>query len=271
MNEISTLYGMNRLQGKSALVTGANSGIGKAIAMAFAAEGARVAINYITDRAEAERVVEGIREQKGVAIAVRADVSNEEEVAAMFARVCGEFGTLDILINNAGIQRDAPLAAMPLADWQKVIDVNLTGSFLCSREAARVFLKKVGACTAGSIIFISSVHETIPWGGHCNYAASKGGEMLFMRSIAQELGAKKIRINGIAPGAIKTSINAAAWQEPQAAAQLLKLIPYQRVGEPLDVATVAVWLASDESAYVHGTTIYVDGGMTLYPGFAAGG
>ena len=275
MGELSRLIKMKRLEGQSVLVTGANSGIGESIAKAFAAEGAQVVVNYVANEPEAERVVRKIREKEGVAIALSADISKEDHVKAMFEKMYEEFGTVDILVNNAGIQRDAPFVEMKLEDWQRVMDVNLTGSFLCAREAAREFIRrgvlKNRSISAGKIIFISSVHEIIPWSRHCNYASSKGGITLLMKSIAQELAPLKIRVNSIAPGAIKTPINKSAWSTRETEANLLKLIPWNRVGDPQDIATVAVWLASDESDYVQGTTIFVDGGMTLYPGFATGG
>ena len=193
----------------------------------------------------------------------------------LFAKMFKEFGTIDIMVSNAGIQIDADFVNMTLKQWQRVIDVNLTGGFLCAKEAAGEFIRRGvvqgKSICAGKIIFISSVHEVIPWARHANYAASKGGIMLLMKSIAQELAPHKIRVNSIGPGAIKTPINVDAWSTPEAEKNLLTLIPYKRVGEPQDIATVAVWLASDESDYVNGTTIIVDGGMTLYPGFATGG
>jgi glucose 1-dehydrogenase len=164
---------------------------------------------------------------------------------------------------------------MTLAQWQKVIGINLTGAFLCAREAAREFIRRgvvpERSKAAGKIVFVSSVHEVIPWSGHANYAASKGGIMLLMKSVAQELAPHKIRVNSIGPGAIKTRINKSAWETPEAESELLKLIPYDRVGEPADIGKVAVWLASDESDYITGTTIFADGGMLLYPGFSTGG
>lgn len=263
------------LKNQKALVTGASSGIGEACALALAAAGAAVVVNFGSNQAEAERVVGRIRDDGGKAIAIQADVSKEENVQAMFAQALETFGTIDILVNNAGLQRDAAFQEMTLEEWNKVIAVNLTGQFLCAREAVREFVRRGVvsnvSSAAGKIICMSSVHEVIPWAGHANYAASKGGIMQLMKTMAQELAPQKIRVNSIAPGAIKTPINRAAWETPEAEANLLKLIPYGRVGLPEDVARAAVWLASDASDYVTGTTLFVDGGMTLYPGFASGG
>jgi glucose 1-dehydrogenase len=263
------------LKNQKALVTGANSGIGEACALALGAAGADVLVNYVSHPEEADRVVKCLEESGRRALAVRADVSREDEVQTMFAQMLKEFGTIDILVNNAGLQRDAQFHEMTLEQWNTVISINLTGQFLCAREAVREFLRRgvvpEVSSAAGKIICMSSVHEVIPWGGHVNYAASKGGVMLLMKSMAQELAPKKIRVNSIAPGAIKTPINRAAWETPEAEAELLKLIPEGRVGVPEDIARTAVWLASDASDYVTGTTLFVDGGMTLYPGFATGG
>lgn len=263
------------LKGQRALVTGASSGIGAAIAKALAAAGAKVVVNYAGGAERAHAVVEQIRATGGEAMAVRADVSREDEVEAMFAATIGAWGSVDILINNAGLQKDAPLVEMSLADWQRVIDINLTGQFLCSRAAVREFLRRGVVAelshVAGKIICISSVHDIIPWAGHVNYATSKGGVGMMMKTMAQELAPQRIRVNAISPGAIKTPINTAAWMTREAEAELLKLIPARRVGEPEDVARATVWLASDESDYVTGATLYVDGGMTLYPGFDQGG
>jgi glucose 1-dehydrogenase len=263
------------LDGQRAIVTGANSGIGEAIARGLAEAGAAVVVNYVTGEENAAKVVSDIRAAGGQAIAVKADVSDEDEVHGMFQRAIAEFGTIDILVNNAGLQQDAPLHEMTLAQWRKVIDVNLTGQFLCAREAVREFLRRGVvpelSCSAGKIICLSSVHDVIPWAGHANYAASKGGVAMLMKTMAQELAMKKIRVNSISPGAIKTPINSSAWDTAQAEAALLKLIPYYRVGETRDIARAAVWLASDHSDYVTGATLYVDGGMTLYPEFRGGG
>ena len=263
------------LRNQKALVTGANSGIGEACALALGEAGADVVVNYVSRPEEADRVVEIIKQSGSRAFAIQADVSREDQVQAMFARMREEFGTIDILVNNAGLQRDARFDEMTLEQWNTVIAINLTGQFLCAREAVREFLRRGVvpdvSSAAGKIICMSSVHEVIPWGGHVNYAASKGGVMQLMKSMAQELAPKKIRVNSIAPGAIKTPINRTAWETPEAERELLKLIPEGRVGVPADIARAAVWLASDASDYVMGTTIFVDGGMTLYPGFATGG
>jgi glucose 1-dehydrogenase len=263
------------LAGQVALVTGANSGIGKAVAIGLGRAGADVVVNYVADAASAEAVAEEIETAGHRAIAVKADVSKEAEVQAMFRQAIERFGTLHILVNNAGLQRDAAFAEMTLEQWSFVIGVNLTGQFLCAREAVREFKRrgvdpKVSAA-AGKIICMSSVHEVIPWGGHANYAASKGGVMQLMKSMAQELAPFRIRVNSVGPGAVRTPINRGAWSTPNAYAALMKLVPYERIGEPEDIAQSVVWLASDASDYVTGTTLFVDGGMTLYPGFATGG
>lgn len=266
---------MKRLQDRVALITGSSSGIGSAVATCMAAEGAKVIVNYASSSEGAEEVVAEIKTAGGEAIAVGADVSQEDQVKSMFQKIFDTYGTIDILVSNAGLQKDAAFVDMTLDDWNKVISVNLTGQFLCAREAVKEFLRRgvvpERSKAAGSIICMSSVHEVIPWAGHCNYAASKGGVMLLMQSMAQELAPHKIRINSIAPGAIQTPINRSAWETPEAKAELLKLIPYGRIGIPEDIGKAAVWLASDESDYIQGTTIFVDGGMTLYPGFATGG
>ena len=264
------------LKGQKALVTGASSGIGKQVAIALGHAGADVVVNYVTDPDKAQEAVQEIKRRCGIdAMAIQADVSNEEQVQAMIKTMCREFGTIDILVNNAGLQQDAPFEEMTLAQWNKVIAVNLTGQFLCAREAVREF-KRRGvvaevSCAAGKIICMSSVHDVIPWAGHVNYAASKGGVMLMMKSIAQEVAGWRIRVNAISPGAIRTPINMEAWSTPEAYAELMKLVPYNRIGETDDIGRAAVWLASDYSDYINGHSLYVDGGMTLYPGFETGG
>jgi len=263
------------LRGQKALVTGANSGIGKAVAIALGAAGADVAVNFVRGEESANEVVATIAEHGVRAMAIQADVSNEEQVVAMFRQIIEAFGTIDILVANAGLQQDAALTDMTLAQWNTVLGINLTGQFLCAREAIREF-KRRGIMpevsrSAGKIICMSSVHEVIPWAGHVNYASSKGGVMMMMKSIAQEVAPHKIRVNSICPGAIRTPINTSAWDTPAAYAALMKLVPYERIGEPEDIGNAAVFLASDMADYITGTSLFVDGGMTLYPGFATGG
>ncbi len=263
------------LTGQPALVTGANSGIGKAVALGLAKAGADVIVNYVTDPASADAVCQEIVAMGRRAVAIQADVSVEAEVVAMFAKAVEAFGTLHIVVSNAGLQRDSAFDQMTLDQWNKVISVNLTGQFLCAREAVREF-KRRGldlkvSMAAGKIVCMSSVHQQIPWGGHVNYAASKGGVMLMMKSIAQEMAPQRIRVNAVAPGAIRTPINTAAWSTPEAYESLMTLVPYNRIGEPDDIAQAVVWLASDAADYVTGATLFVDGGMTLYPGFSTGG
>lgn len=265
----------HNLTGQPALVTGASSGIGRATALGLAQAGADVVINYIGPAGPAEEVAHEIAGHGGQAIAIEADVSDEDTVERMFAQAVQKFGTLHVVVSNAGLQADSPFETMSLAQWNKVIGVNLTGQFLTTRAAVREF-KRRGvvqevSVAAGKIICMSSVHQEIPWAGHVNYAASKGGVMMMMQSIAQEVAPFRIRVNSVAPGAIRTPINTAAWSTPAAYEELMRLVPYQRIGEPEDIARACAWLASDASDYVTGATIYVDGGMTLYPGFATGG
>lgn len=264
-----------KLEGQIALVTGASSGIGAGVAKAMAAAGASVIINYSSSPDKAEQVLAEIESAGGVGTVVKADVSKEAEVIAMFRTAYNTYGTVDILVNNAGLQKDASFHNMSLKEWDHVIGVNLTGQFLCAREAVKEFLKRGvipgKSKSAGKIICMSSVHEVIPWAGHANYAASKGGVMMLMKSIAQEYAPFKIRVNSIGPGAIRTPINHAAWQTPESYQNLLKLIPSKRIGEVEDIGGAAVWLASDDSEYVNGITLFVDGGMLLYPGFEDNG
>jgi glucose 1-dehydrogenase len=263
------------LLGQKALVTGASSGIGRSIALALAHAGADVVVNYVAGRDKAEQLAAEI-EQAGVrAIAIQADVAEESQVDAMFSAAIEQLGTLDILVNNAGLQQDAPFHELTLAQWNRVLSVNLTGQFLCARAAVREFMRRgvrpEVSCAAGKILCVSSVHEVIPWAGHVNYAASKGGVMLMMKSIAQEVAAHRIRVNSICPGAIRTPINMQAWDTPEAYQDLMRLIPYKRIGEVEDIGRATVWLASDYADYVHGVSLFIDGGMTLYPGFETGG
>ncbi len=263
------------LAGQKALVTGANSGIGRAIALALGQAGADVIVNYVSREEEAVKVVDEIHRAGSKAFAFRADVSKETEVQAMFRSTLEAFGAIDIVVNNAGLQKDAPFDQLSVEAWDLVMNVNLKGQFLCSREAVRAFkrqgVRKEVSCAAGKILCISSVHDVIPWAGHVNYAASKGGVMMMMKSIAQEVAPYRIRVNSISPGAVRTPINMDAWSTREAYNALMTLVPYKRIGEPTDIGRAAVWLASDDSDYVTGATLYVDGGMTLYPGFETGG
>jgi glucose 1-dehydrogenase len=265
-----------KLEGQVAIITGASSGIGAGCAKELAKAGATVVVNYPVPAAEemADKVVEEITVNGDKAIAYKCDVSKEDEVVKMFKDVVEQFGTVDILINNAGLQRDAPFTEMSLEQWNFVLGVNLTGQFLCAREAIKEFLRRGvngKSNAAGKIICMSSVHEVIPWAGHANYAASKGGVMLMMKTIAQEFAPKKIRINSIAPGAIATPINHDAWDTAASLQNLLRLIPEKRIGQVEDIGKAAVFLASDDADYINGTTLFVDGGMTLYPGFEDNG
>ncbi len=266
-----------RLLGQTAIVTGGNSGIGKAVAEALGRDGANVVVNYISDPEAAEEIAHNIcsDERCGQGIAIKADVSKEDQVEAMFKQTIDHFGTVDICVPNAGLQRDYPLHEMPLKEWQFVIDVNLTGQFLCARAAIQEFLKRGMreeiSSALGKIIHMSSVHEVIPWAGHANYAASKGAIVMLMKTIAQEYAPMRIRANSIAPGAIQTPINRDAWETPEALEKLYELIPYKRIGQPSDIGAAAAWLASDESDYINGTTLFVDGAMTSYPGFTTNG
>jgi glucose 1-dehydrogenase len=263
------------LSGQKALVTGANSGIGRAIAVALGHAGADVVVNYVSREEEAQKVVSEIQRCGARSYAHRADVSSEVEVERMIGTMVAELGTIDILVNNAGLQKDAPFDELTLADWELVMNVNLKGQFLCSRAAVREFkrrgVRREVSTSAGKILCISSVHDVIPWAGHVNYATSKGGVSMMMKSIAQEMAPHRIRANAISPGAVRTPINMDAWGTRDAYNSLMTLIPYKRIGEPSEIGRAAVWLASDDSDYITGATIYVDGGMTLYPGFETGG
>jgi glucose 1-dehydrogenase len=264
-----------KLKDQVAIITGASSGIGAGVAKALAREGAKVVINYSSSEDKARAVLDEIKAEGGDGFIQHADVSREQDVTNMFTETIKRFGTVDILVNNAGLQKDSVFHDMSLDEWNRVIAINLTGQFLCAREAIKEFLKRgvvpSRSKSAGKIICMSSVHEVIPWAGHANYAASKGGVMMLMKSIAQEYAPMKIRVNSIGPGAIRTPINHAAWQTPSAYASLLKLIPSKRIGEVEDIGGAAVWLASDDSEYVNGITLFVDGGMLLYPGFEDNG
>ena len=264
-----------KLIGQTALVTGANSGIGQGVAISLGEAGANVVVNYVSNPDAANAVVEQIKAAGSNAVAILADVSKEDQVQAMFQQAIATFGTVDILVNNAGLQRDAKFHEMTLAQWQLVIDVNLTGQFLCAREAVREFLRRgivpERSAAAGKIICMSSVHELIPWGGHANYASTKGAIKMLMQSLAQEYGDRKIRVNSICPGAIQTPINKSAWDTPESLNSLMSLIPYNRIGQPKDIGNLAVFLASDDSDYITGSSIFIDGGMTVFEGFSTGG
>ncbi|MFN7933772.1 MAG: SDR family oxidoreductase [Bryobacteraceae bacterium] len=266
---------MQKLKGQRALVTGASSGIGKAVALELGRAGADVVVNYRSGDDAANEVAAQIAALGVRAFAHRADVSKEADVVPMFERMTAELGGVDILVNNAGLQKDADFHDMSLDAWNTVISVNLTGQFLCAREAIRAFrqqgMRPEISKAMGKIVCVSSVHEVIPWAGHVNYAASKGGVMLMMKSIAQEYASQRIRVNSICPGAIRTPINAGAWDTEESYNALMRLVPYKRIGEPEDIGKAAVWLASDDSDYVTGASIFVDGGMLLYPGFENGG
>jgi NAD(P)-dependent dehydrogenase (short-subunit alcohol dehydrogenase family) len=257
-----------RLDGRRALVTGANSGIGRAIALALAQSGARVAVNYVTGPDKADEVVTAARAAGAEALAVMADVSDAAQVAAMYAQIDKAWGGIDILVSNAGIDGGAAVTweADP-ARWRRVLDINLVGAFLCAREA----LKRMVAQKSGVVLGISSVHELIPWSGFSAYTASKAGMSMMIKSIAQEAAPFGVRALALGPGAIKTSINENVWSDPKMYADLLEKIPLQRMGSPEEIAAMAVFLVSDRAAYVTATTVFVDGGMLDYPDFAHGG
>lgn len=265
------------LTNQVAIVTGASSGIGSGIAKSLAAAGAIVVVNHSSEHStdEAKAVLKEITDAGGKGITYQCDVSKEDQVVNMFKDTISQFGTVDILVNNAGVQKDAKFTEMTLEQWTTVIDINLTGQFLCAREAIKEFLRRgidtSRSVACGKIIHISSVHEVIPWAGHANYAASKGAIRMLMQTLAQEYGPDKIRVNSICPGAIKTPINKDAWNTPQALSSLMTLIPYNRIGKPEDIGNLAVFLASDFSDYISGASIFVDGGMTTFESFASGG
>lgn len=265
------------LNNQVAIVTGASSGIGSGIAKSLAAAGAIVVVNHSSEHStdEAKAVLKQITDAGGKGITYQCDVSKEDQVIRMFKDTISQFGTVDILVNNAGVQKDAKFTEMTLEQWNTVIDINLTGQFLCAREAIKEFLRRgvdpSRSVACGKIIHISSVHEVIPWAGHANYAASKGAIRMLMQTLAQEYGPDKIRVNSICPGAIQTPINKDAWDTPQALNSLMTLIPYNRIGKPEDIGNLAVFLASDVSDYISGASIFVDGGMTTFESFASGG
>jgi glucose 1-dehydrogenase len=253
------------LQGRKALVTGAASGIGKATALRLGREGADVCVNYYADaeRTEAEDVVAEIERDGVKAIALQADVGAEPQVEQLFAAAREVLGAVDLLVNNAGVEKQFAITEMPLAEWERVLTTNLTGAFLCLREAA----KGMAGGGGGVIVNMSSVHEFIPWPGFAHYCASKGGLKLLMETAARELAPKKIRVVSIAPGAIATPINKDVLADPEAKREVVEEVPLGRFGEADEIAAAVAWVASDEAAYITGTTIVVDGGMSLYPKF----
>lgn len=265
------------LQNQVALVTGASSGIGSGIAKSLAAAGATVVINHSSEHSldDAKAVLREITDAGGKGITMQCDVSQEDQVIRMFEETVAQLGTVDILINNAGVQKDAKFTEMTLEQWNTVIGINLTGQFLCAREAIKEFLRRgidtSRSVACGKIIHISSVHEIIPWAGHANYAASKGAIRMLMQTLAQEYGADKIRVNSICPGAIQTPINKSAWSTPEALNALMTLVPYNRIGQPQDIGNLAVFLASDLADYITGASLFVDGGMTTFESFSTGG
>ncbi len=253
------------LHGRHALITGASSGIGKATAIRLAADGAAVAVNYYSEheKSDADAVVTQIQDAGGTALAVQADVGSEDDVQRMVATTVEAFGGLDLLVNNAGIEKQIPLLQMTLADWEPVISTNLTGTFLCLREAGKAMANAGG----GVIVNMSSVHEFIPWPGFAHYCASKGAVKLLMQTAARELAEHHIRVVNVAPGAIITPINQFVLDDPEAKQAVESEIPLGRMGSAEEIAAAVAWLASDQASYVTGTTTIVDGGMSLYPKF----
>jgi len=256
----------SRHEGRRALVTGAATGIGRATATRLAAEGAAVVVNHVGDAEPADSLVEELRKGDGRALAIEADVSHEDQVVAMFERAGRELGgAIDLLVNNAGVEKPFPLVEMPLEEWNRVLSVNLTGAFLCAREAARGLIR---AGAPGAIVNVSSVHEVIPWETYGHYCASKGGMKLWAQSIAKELAPHRIRVVNVAPGAILTPINKELVEDAAKRGEVESEIPWGRLGQPEEIAGAIAWLASSDADYVVGTTLFVDGGMTLYPNFA---
>ena len=258
---------MERLKGKNALITGASSGIGQAVAIRFAKEGANVAINYHMGADGAEqtrRQAEAARTSEGRQITMQADVSDEAQVKAMFEKFIAEFGSIDVLVNNAGIQKPCPSHEMEAADFDRILAVNLRGPFLCAREALRYFLKQG---RGGVILNNSSVHEIIPKPKYLSYSISKGGMENLTKTLALEYADRGIRVNAVGPGAIVTPINMAWIDNEKARAEVESHIPMGRPGESAEIGAVFAFLASDEASYITGQTLFACGGLTLFPEF----
>lgn len=256
-----------RLDGKVALVTGASSGIGRATAVRLGREGAAVGVNHRSDEDGAREVVREIEAAGGKAVRIQGDVSQEEDAKRMVRASVEAFGDLDVLVNNAGVQTESPFLEMSLEDWQKVISVDLTGTFLVSREAIGHMIETGG----GVLVNMSSVHQRIPWPNFAHYATAKGGMKLLTETLALEFASRGVRVNAVAPGAIATPANQRKLEDPDQRRALEALIPWDRAGQPEEVAACVAFLASDEASYVTGHTLFVDGGMSLYPGFEEGG
>jgi NAD(P)-dependent dehydrogenase (short-subunit alcohol dehydrogenase family) len=257
-----------RLEGKRALVTGGNSGIGAAIALGLADAGAKVAINYASHPEAADELVQTIKQKHGEAISIQADVSDPNAVGELFQQLDVAWSGIDILINNAGIDGASALGwEADIAAWRKVIEVNLFGAFYCAREA----LKRMVPQRSGVVLSTTSVHEEIAWSGYSAYTASKAAVSMLTKTLAQEAAPHGVRVLAVGPGAIKTPINRSVWSDPKSLQDLLQKIPLHRIGEPEEIAQMVVVLVSDVASYVTGRTIFVDGGMTDYPAFAHGG